>query len=52
MSKLSEFCENTNHKENKTKVELIRLRMEFNYDLCNWCLECQKRDSDMILHKF
>ena len=48
-----ENCDNTDHNTDRVKnVKFIRLRKEFNYDTCYWCLDCRKRDADMILHQF
>ena len=51
--KYEKSCDNTDHNvDTYTDVKFVRLREEFNFDTCNWCVDCRKRDSDMILHDF
>ena len=45
-------CRNKNHKKNDSEIQNVRFTAIYNFDLSLWCVECQERDSDKILHNF
>lgn len=47
---MSEVCDNTNCEGKSQKKPLrVVLRKEFQSTTCYWCVDCIKRDNDMIL---